>query len=689
MPTSLSYDTIVHSVCPHDCADTCSILSYVKDGRLVKIQGNPHHPVTRGFLCRKFSLAPERVYDPDRILFPLARTGPKGSGRFQRISWPEAVGLISTRWKEILAESGPYSILPFYGSGTEGLINGRIAGKRFFNRLGSLQLERTICTKAGRLGFRYTMGTSMGADPAAVGKTKLVIAWGVNAPSTHVHFYSFLTKARSHGTLYAIVNPLAIKDSENADFLLRPLPGTDAALALGMMHVIIQEKRYDADFAACSTIGFDALKERVKDYPPEKVEAITGIKTEAIQNFARLYADSRPSFIFIGPGCQRHSNGGMTVRTLSCLPALTGDWKFPGGGVYYPTSTVFPVDWSPLEGEELRPNPPAAYNMIHLGRLLTQANPPVKSLYVFNGNPASTLYHQRELRAALMREDLFTIVHEIFMTDTARYADLILPAATSFEYLDLLYSYFYIGVLLNQPAIEPLGECKSNLETFQLLAQAMGFEDSCFRKDSWSLIQEILNLEDPLIKGVILDRLQKDGFALLRPKKPWAPFADGKFPTPSGKIELFCSQMAEQGHDPHPAYIPLQEGPESTPELFMRYPLYFLTPSGHPFLNTNFGKDGGRINEEDEPTLIIHPEDARPRGIQEGMLVDVFNDRGHCVFPVTLSDETRRGVVTVMGQWWDQYYERGMNPNQTTPDFPADMGGGSAFNTNLVEVRPC
>lgn len=654
----------------------------------MRVQGNPRHPATRGLICRKFSLSPPRVYDPQRLVHPMRRSGPKGSGRFQKISWPEAVDRIVTRWKRILSEQGPYSILPFYGSGTEGLINGQLSGKRFFNRLGTLQLDRTICTKAGRLGFRYTLGTSAGADPCAVSKAKMVIAWGVNAPSTHLHFQSLLSRARRNGTKYVIVNPFRVRDSHRADRVLQPLPGTDAALALGMMHVLIEEKLHDAGYVRECAVGFEELRQRARQYPPEKVEAITGIKADAVRDFARLYASERPTLIFLGPGCQRHTNGGMTVRTIACLPALVGDWSHAGGGVYYPTHTIFPVDWTPLEGEDLRPNPPVSYNMIHLGRALARPVPPIKSLYVFNGNPAGVLYHQGPLRAQLEREDLFTVVHEIFMTDTARYADILLPATTIFEYADLFCSYFHVGLLLNQPAIDPLGECRSNLDTFRSLAGALDFKEPCFQKDAEEVLQEILGLGDPLLQGVTLERLKEEGFIPLRPGPLETPFKEGAFPTPSGKIELYSRQLASEGKDPLPCYVPLKEGPEAAPELFKRYPLYLLTPAGHPFLNTNFGKDGDPAHPEERPTVVIHPADAGRRGIREGMWVEVSNDRGACLLQARVSGDIRPGVMMAAGRWWDRYYRRGENANHTTPDFTADMGGGSAFNTNLVDARP-
>jgi anaerobic selenocysteine-containing dehydrogenase len=677
--------TTIHSVCPHDCADTCSILSHVENGKLVRIEGNPAHPVTQGFICRKVAKLPERIYGPERLLYPLRRVGPKGSGQFERISWEEAISIIAGRWKAIMAEHSPHSILPFCGSGTEGLVQGDVVGKRFFNRLGTIQLIRTICTKAGRTGFRHTMGASVGGDPTNLAGAKMVIAWGLNAGSTNIHQQTFFKQARANGALFATVNPIRIKDC--GEMALQPRPGTDAALALGMMHVIVEEGLYDKEFVAKGTFGFEALCERLKEYPPERVAEITGIEAEAIKDFARAYATNKPSFIYVGPGCQRHSNGGMTLRTITCLPALVGAWKHPSGGFYFPTSTVFPVDWHPLEGDELRPNPVVGYNMINLGRLLTEPNFAIQSLYVYCGNPAAVLYDQTRVRQGLAREDLFTVVHELFMTDTARYADILLPATSQFEHPDLLYSYYSPSLLLNNPAIEPLGESRSNLRVFADLAAAMGFEDPCFKENEWDIIDQLLALDEPAIKGITLEQLKKDGWAQANPDPVQAGYAEGRFPTKSGKAEFYSHSMEADGFDPLPAYVPPRESPDATPELFKRHPLCFITPSGHSFLNAAYGDMEGALASEKRPTLLIHPNDAERRGLEDGDLVEVFNDRGSCQLWAKIDAAVKSGVVASQGQWWSCHYPDGGNANFTTPDFVSEMGGGSAFNSNLVEVR--
>jgi len=679
--------TVVRNVCAHDCPDRCSILSRVVDGRLVEVGGDPEHPVTQGFLCRKMRRYPRWVHGPERLRYPLQRVGAKGSGRFRRLTWEQAIAAIAGRWRALVAEHGPQAILPFYGSGNQGIVHGELAGKRFFNRLGTLQLDRTICSRAGRVGYEYTMGSSVGADPGAIAGARMVVAWGANTPATNVHHLPRVRQARANGAHYAVVNPVRIGGAEGADHLLQPLPGTDAALALAMMHVIVAEDLYDHAFVKRFTHGFESLAERLRSYPPARAARITGVAARDIEAFARAYAARRPSFIYLGSGAQHHSNGGMTVRTVACLPALVGAWRAPGGGVFYPTSSVVPLEWGALEGADLRPQPPRAYNMNHLGRMLSAQRPRVHSLYVFDGNPAAVLTDQNRLRQGLGREDLFTVVHDLFMTDTARYADIVLPATSPFEHVDLLVSLYDLSLNLNQQAIAPVGECKSNRETFSLLAAAMGFDDPCFGRRDWDVVAEVLGSGAPALEGVTLAALIERGYAGLARNGARGPLRMGHLATPSGKIELYSEAMAKAGLDPLPAYLAPSESQAATPQVFRRYPLHLLTPSGHSFLNSNFAQAAGFTELDRRPTLIIHPEDAAPRGIGDGDLVRVFNGRGSCLLWAAVRDEVRSGVVASPGQWWDRRCPGGANPNHTTPDFLADMGGGSAFNTNLVEVK--
>ncbi|MEE9584835.1 MAG: molybdopterin oxidoreductase family protein [Candidatus Brocadiales bacterium] len=680
-------------VCPLDCPDTCSIIAHVKDGKLVKIEGDRNHPTTRGFLCPKMTRNyPGRVYSPDRLLYPMKRTGPKGSGDFKRIGWDEAVDTIASHFKKIISEDGPEAILPFYGSGTLGIVHGKLAGKRFFNRLGTLQLDRTICTKAGRMGYLYTMGSSEGADPGGIPQSRLIISWGTNTFATNLHQLPLLSEARRRGARYVVINPFRVKGAEVADIFIQPRPGSDAALALGMMHVIIREELYDKDFVDKNTFGFGMLCQRVEEYPPEKVEKLTDIESETIIELARLYAQEVPSFIYAGSGMQHHTNGGMTVRTIACLPALVGAWGHIGGGMFFPTSTVFPVSWDKLEGNELRPSPPSCFNMNRLGAMLTNNKPQIRALYVFNANPLAVLFNQNKLTMGLERQDLFTVVHEQFLTDTARYADVVLPATTQFEQVDLHASYFHLNIQLNRQAIAPVGECRSNLDTFNVLARALGFTDKCFNQSSWDVIEEVLSINHPALEGITLDRLKEEGYAPVNMPntplgQPYAPFRDGVFHNPSGKIEFYSNRMKEDGYDPLPAYTAPGEGPECTPELYERYPLYFITPSAHSLLNSNLATGPHAQEAEKRPTLILHPKDAATRGINTGDKARVFNDRGSCTLWALVAEKVRPGVAVSLGQWWSSRSPDGANTNHTTPDYLADMGGGSAFNTNLVQVE--
>ncbi len=676
---------VVLGACSHDCPDTCSLLSHVKDGRLARVGGNPDHPVTRGVICRKFADAPKRYFDGSRLTDPLMRCGEKGRGEFRKVTWDQALTVIARRWRRIIEDHGAHAILPFFGSGTEGLVHGHIAPKRFFNRLGSLQPVRTICTKAGREGYRLTMGASAGADPTAIADAGLIVDWGINTASTNIHHQGFLKQALKRGAKYAVVNPVAIVGAERADWFLRPRPGTDAALALAMMSVIVGEGLHDAGFIENHSIGFDDFRGRLRQFPPEKGEDITGVPADQIREFARAYAATHPAFIYVGPGCQRHTNAGMTLRTLACLPAVTGAWRRPPGGLYFPTSTFFPVDFSALEGADLRPNPVAGYNMIHLARMLD--GDAVKSLFVMNGNPASVLYDQGRLRLNLQRDDIFSIVHERFLTDTARYADIVLPATTQFEQNDILFSYYHPSLLLNRQAVQPFGQSRSNLETLRGLAQAMGFSDAAFGEDEEAIIRRVLEVDQPAVSGIDREKLRRDGWAPAGSDPVHAAFAEHRYPTPSGRIEFSSERAEKMGLGRLPDYQPIRESPDGSPELHRRFPLQFLTPSAHSIHNSNYGDEPGFRADERTPKVLLNPIDAARRAVGDGDLVRVHNRRGECLLRARVTGDIREGVAMASGQWWDRCYEGGTSPNFTTPDFPADLGGGSAFNSNLVEVE--
>lgn len=678
----------LRSVCPHDCPDTCGIISHVKDGKLVNVKGDPNHFVTRGFLCKKVMNYPERVYSPDRVLYPLKRVGDKGAGEFERISWDEATDTITSRFKDIINRHSAESILPFSGSGTLGLVNGNVAGKRFFNRMGASGLDRTICSKGGRIGYKYTMGASFGADPLAIPQSKLVISWGTNPFYTNIHQIPLIKEAKKRGALYVVINPDKIKSVEMADLFIQPAPGSDAALALGVMNVIINESLYDTDFVENHTEGFAALSERVQEYSPEKVEGITGVDKETIRNFAAIYADNKPSFIYAGSGMQHHTNGGMMIRTIACLPGLVGAWKHPGGGMFYPTSEAFPVQWDILEGNDLCTGTPRSINMNRLGQTLLHEDPAIYGLFVYNSNPAAVLFNQRKVIAGLQREDLFTVVHEQLLTDTARYADIVLPATTEFEHTDLHYSYFHLSLQLNEPVIEPLGESRPNIDTFNTLAKSMGFHDRCFDDTAIDIINSALKIDSSYLQGITLERLRNEGVIRLNmPGEFHMPYKDLKFYTPSGKIEFYSEKMKRDGCNPLPAHIPIEEGPLTSSDLYKKYPIYLLTPSAKSFLNSNFANIRNSRNEEVKPTLELNSLDAERRGVKTGDKVRVFNERGECALWASVGDYLKEGVAINKGIWWNNLSPGGCNSNQTTPDRLADMGGGSTYNTNLVQIE--
>ncbi|MEK6765200.1 MAG: molybdopterin oxidoreductase family protein [Planctomycetota bacterium] len=678
----------LRSVCPHDCPDTCGIISHVKDGKLVNVKGDPDHFLTRGFLCQKVMNYPERVYSPDRVLYPLKRIGGKGSGKFERISWDEAIETITSKFKDIISKYGNESILPFSGSGTLGLVNGNVAGKRFFNRLGASSLDRTICSKGGRIGYKYTLGASFGADPLAIPQSRLIISWGTNPYYTNIHQIPLIKEAKKNGAYYVVINPNRVQSVEMADLFIQPAPGSDAALALGVMNIIINESLCDEEFVNNHTEGFEALSERVQEYPLDRVEDITGVDKETIRKFAAVYAGRKPSFIYAGSGMQHHTNGGMMIRTISCLPGLTGAWKHPGGGMFYPTSEAFPISWDVLEGKDLCPNSSRSINMNQLGQTLLNAEPDVYGLYVYNSNPAAVLFNQRKVIEGLKREDLFTVVHEQLLTDTARYADIVLPATTEFEHTDLHHSYFHLSLQLNEPAIEPLGESRPNIDTFNILAKSMGFQDNCFDETAIDIINRALEIDSWYLRGITLERLRNEGAVRLNiPGEFHMPYKDLKFPTPSGKIEFYSEKMKLDGYDPLPVHISIGEGPLTSPDLYKKHPIYLLTPSAKSFLNSNFANIRNSRSSDKRPTLELNVRDAEKRGIKTGDLVRVFNERGEFTLWASVGDDVKEGVAVNKGIWWNNLSPGGCNSNQTTPDRLADMGGGSTYNTNLVQIE--
>ncbi|HYR90240.1 MAG TPA: molybdopterin oxidoreductase family protein [Terriglobia bacterium] len=667
----------IRAVCPHDCPDTCAMLVEVDEsGRAVRVKGDPANPFTHGGLCVKVAHYEKRTYHADRLLFPMKRTGRKGEGKFQRISWDEAIDTVATRLGAV-AKENPQSILPYSYAGTMGLLQGASMDRRFFHRLGASLLDRTICSTAGMFGMRYTVGASVGTNPETVDQAKYILIWGSNIITSNIHLWRYILKARSRGARIVTIDPLRTRTGEQSDEHIPIMPGTDGALALAMMHIILRDGLQDQDYIDQYTLGFDDLKARAGQYPPSHVATITGIPEETIERITREYAKNSPAFIRVNYGLQRHAGGGMAVRNIFCLPALVGSWRYPGGGAMLSTSGFFPFKYAALERPDLIQGQPRTINMSRLGEALTRANPPVRAMVVYNSNPGAVAPDQQRVLEGLRREDLFTVVLEHFQTDTADYADILLPATTQLEHFDLHRAYGHTYAMLNKPAIDPLGECKPNTQIFRLLAERMGFEDPCFKDSDEDMARQAL----AGLKGITLEDLSEKGWMPLGIGN--APFAQGGFPTPSGKCEFFSERLKDL--DPLPTYIPPREDRLSNPELAKKFPLALISPPAHHFLNSTF------VNlfheKEAGPTLEIHESDAATRRIRTGSPVQIFNDRGNFLAKAVVTDRTRAGVVCAPSIWWNKLAPGGRNANSTTSEEITDLGGGATFYDNLVDVR--
>ena len=683
--------TIVRGACPHDCPDTCATLVTVDgDGRAVRIAGDPGHPVTQGFLCAKVNRYLERTYHADRLLHPLRRVGPKGSGRFARVSWDEALDEIADRLGAVRRTSGGEAILPYSYAGTMGLVQGSSMDRRFFHRLGASQLARTICAEAGRQGMLMTVGANLGVDTEGVPESDLVILWGTNTLTSNPHLWPFILEARRRGAPVLCIDPLRTRTADQCDEWLPIRPGTDAALALGMMHVLFAEALDDADYLARHTIGADELRARVREYPPERAADITGLPAERIVALGRQYGRAKAAFIRVNYGLQRHRGGGMAVRTIACLPAVAGHWRRAGGGVQLSTSAAFKFNGAALQRPDLSP-PVRTINMIRLGDALTERDagvggPPVQALVVYNSNPAAVAPDLGAVRRGLARGDLFTVVLEHFQTDTADWADVVLPATTQLEHWDVHLAYGHYYATLNRPAIAPLGESKSNAEIFRLLAARMGLTDAVFADDDLALVRQALATSDPRMDGVTFDALMEHGWARLNVPRPFVPYAEGGFLTPSGKCELYSERMQALGHDPVPTYTPPLETPETAPELAARFPLVLISSPRHQFMNSTF-VNVASLSRNAEPECLLHPHDAERRGLAEGDRVLVHNDRGAFAARLRVADSIREGVAWAPSIWWSKLSPDRRSVNDTTSQQLTDLGAGPVFYDNLVEVE--
>ena len=681
---------VVRAACPHDCPDTCALLVTVENGVAVKVEGAKDHPFTAGTLCTKVSRYLERTYSKERVLFPQKRVGPKGKGEFVRISWDEALATIAERFRAIEADD-PQGILPYDYAGTMGYVQWHSMGRRFFHRLGASRLDRTICSSAGKAGAQITVGGSLGMDPERFDEARLILVWGSNPIVSNLHMWSRAQEAKRRGAKLIAIDPYRSLTAEKCHEHLALLPGTDAALALAMMHVIIGESRYDADYVERYTLGFAQLRERVKEYPPQAVAQITGLPAEKIVALAREYAETRPAAIRLNYGLQRHSGGGMAARAVMCLPALTGDWRHPAGGAVLGTSGFFGMNDAKVERPDLlklskKPNP-RTVNMVAIGDALLGASPPIRALYVYNSNPVAVAPDSGKVVKGFSREDLFTVVHEQFFTDTCDYADIVLPATTQLEHYDVHTAYGHLNVMANSPAIAPLGESLPNSEAFRRLAARMGFTEDCFRDSDEDICRQALESSKPSMQGIEWESLKAKGWQRLNVPERFAPFAQGGFATPSGKCEFYSETAIAMGMDPLPAYIPPRESSQSNAALAKKYPLAMISPPNRHFLNSSFANMPFATAEAREPGLDMHASDAAARGIRNGDTVRIFNDRGSFTARARVGDKARDGVVVALSVWWKKLTGDGRNANEVTSQALTDIGRGATFYDCLVEVE--
>ena len=682
--------TVFKNVCPLDCPDTCSMTVTVEEGRAVDLRGDRDHPFTRGFLCQKMASYLDRVHSPDRLTHPLRRVGPKGAGEFERISWVEAIATIAERFQSIAASAdGPQSILPYSYYGTMGKLQASSLDRRFFHRLGASMLDRTICASAGLLGFEYTVGRGrLGADPMGAVECKLLINWGSNTVNTNSHLWSLMVEARHRGARILTIDPYRSPTAERSDEHLAIRPGTDAALALGLMHVIWRDGLQDEDYLRRGTVGSGELRDRVLgEYGPDRVSAITGLSVESLVSLAHQYATTQPSLIRLNYGLQRHFGGGMAARTIACLPAIVGAWRHYGGGALLTTSGTYDFAMDRLTRPDLAPAGTRTINMSSLAEALAGElpGPPIRALYVYNCNPAAVAPDGQRVKKGLLRDDLFTVVHEQFPTDTVDYADIVLPATMQLEHKDVHGSYGHHFVMLNPISVEPPGECRSNNDTFRALADAMGFEADLFPGDD-ALIRQVLD-GGPSLKGITLERLEAEGSIRLDFPERFAPFADGTFPTPSGKCELYSERMKSAGLDPLPTYTAPREDPQTRADLAESYPLQLLSPPRPQFLNSTFANSAKHRILAGDPTIELSEPDASDRGLSDGQWAEVYNARGRFEARVSLSGAVKPGVAVATGIYWNKLSPGGSNVNSTTSTALTDMGGGATFFDNLVEVK--
>jgi anaerobic selenocysteine-containing dehydrogenase len=669
---------VVRGACPHDCPDTCALRVTVQDGRVIKVQGDPDHPPTHGALCTKVSRYAERTHHPERVLHPQKRVGPKGSGRFERIGWDEALDTVATRLREVAARA-PEAVLPYSYAGTMGLVQGEAMALRLFHKLGASFLDRTICSSAGGEGLLATYGGKVGMHLEHYAESKLIVIWGSNSITSNLHFWTFAQQAKRNGAKLWCIDPRRTETAEKCHRHLALLPGTDGALALALMHDVITRDWLDHDYIARHVVGFDALRALALEWPPERAAAECGLQADDIRELAREYGNTQPAAIRLNYGMQRVAGGGNAARLVALLPCLTGAWRHRAGGMLLSSSGWFKSvrnDAALYRTDLLAGRTPRTINMSTIGDDLLrdsspQFGPKIEALVVYNSNPVAVAPDSARVVQGFKREDLFTVVLEHFMTDTADHADIVLPATTQLEHLDVHLSYGHTYAMWNQPAIEPLGEAKPNAQIFRELAARLGFTEPCFADSDEDLARAAF-------PGVDHDALKRDGWVKL--PLPEAPFANGGFLTPDGKVHVDAPGYGL------PDYVPPYEGARAP--LAARYPLAMISPPARNFLNSSFVNVASLRESEREPLLEMHPQDAAARGIADGAMVEVFNERGRYHCRARVGERARPGVVNGLGVWWRKFGVRGTNVNELTSQRLTDIGRGPTFYDCRVEVRP-
>lgn len=697
--------TTHHGGCPHDCPDTCSMVYEVENGQLTSVKGNKEHPMTRGGLCVKLKDYEKRHYHPDRLLYPMRRTGPKGSGQFERISWDEALDEITSRWKAIIAEHGPHAILPYSYLGNQGLVHGLNGGDAFFNKMGATVCERTFCGEGSCTAWLLTVGPTAGVDPESFIHSKYIVIWGCNSVSTNIHHWHIVKDAQKNGAKVVVIDPYKSKTAKEADWHIAPKPGTDGALAMAMMHVIIEEGLQDQDYIDNYTVGFDALADRAKTRTPEWAATITGIAADDIRQFAREFATSQPAAIRLGVAVERNYGGGQAIRAITCLPALTGAWRHVGGGALQFPVWEHPYKFDVISRPDLIPEGTPVVNAIQLGRALTGElglDTPIKSMMCWNANPVTQAAETDKIVQGLMREDLFLVSAEHFLSDTASYADIVLPASMGAEMEDMVLSWGHLYLTYNEKCVDSPGEAIPNNEIFRRLAARMGYQEENFSWSDSECLENYVDWESPACDGIDLAYLREHGFAKLKvgTKDDRAPHRNGNFPTPSGKCELeikgatnFVAGPFRQMYDGFqpgealdslPDYVSSREIPEANPQLAEKYPLNIISPKSHGFLNSCYANMENKIKGQGEQFVMISPVDADMRNIQSGDVVSVFNDRGKFEALAQITDDVCPGIVVATLGYWRQLNKGTVNC-VSSAEF-VDMGHAPTFTDNLVQV---